>query len=441
MTVFSCLLLVLEDVLESAASLDPGLRFWRTVLSIAGYVFRSTACLGLLLVVVRPEHRRSIVWIPIAFNLLVCSTAFFTDLAFGFDENYVFYRGPLGYVPFIVPLIYLGVLLWLSFTRYNEYSGRSDRLILLCCAAFCLLSALLDATQGGTRLHDAIMISSICFFIFLRTYSREQREIERKRQYLIENIDRAITERWIQVYYQPIVSTADETVCDEEALARWKDPVEGFMSPDDFIPILEQNGLLYKLDLCVLDQVLGKIRRKTEAGVPVVPQSINISRSDFDSCDIVEEIRKRVDAVGVPRKMISIEITESVIGGDFDFIREQIIRFRSLGFPVWMDDFGSGYSTLNVLQSIPFDLIKFEMSFMKRLHEGDRGKIILTDMMRMASTLHAETICEGVETEAQMRFLQEIGCTKMQGYYFGKPVPEEKANLRAVESSLRHAGS
>ena len=212
-------------------------------------------------------------------------------------------------------------------------------------------------------------------------------------------------------------------VCDEEALARWIDPVEGFLSPADFIPTLESAGVIYKLDLCVLDQVLEKIKDMESAGLYIVPQSINLSRSDFDACDMVEEIRRRVDDFGIRRDMITIEITESIIGRDFEFIRTQVERFRSLGFPVWMDDFGSGYSSLDVLQSIQFDLIKFDMSFMRKLEEGDSGKIILTELMKMATALGVDTICEGVETEEQVRFLQTIGCSKLQGYYYLKPVP------------------
>ena len=110
-----------------------------------------------------------------------------------------------------------------------------------------------------------------------------------------------------------------------------------------------------------------------DSGVNIVPHSINLSRSDFESCDIVEEIRKRVDASGIQRDRISIEITESTIGTHFDFMKHQIQRFQELGFPVWMDDFGNGYSSLDVLQSIRFDLLKFDMGFMKKLDAGDNG--------------------------------------------------------------------
>ncbi|MBR0367004.1 MAG: EAL domain-containing protein [Clostridia bacterium] len=254
-------------------------------------------------------------------------------------------------------------------------------------------------------------------------YSRALKEEAEKKQHILENLDRAISEGWIQVYYQPIVRAVTEKVCDEEALSRWIDPVRGFLSPGDFIPVLEDAGLIYKLDLYVLEQVLQKINAQKASGFHIVPHSINLSRSDFDACDIVEEIRARVDAARVPRDRITIEITESIIGGDFDFMKTQVERFQALGFPVWMDDFGSGYSSLDVLQSIKFNLLKFDMGFMRKLDEGDSGKIILTELMKMVTSLGVDTICEGVETAAQVHFLQEIGCCKLQGFYFNKPIP------------------
>ena len=241
-------------------------------------------------------------------------------------------------------------------------------------------------------------------------------------RHVIDHFDQALEEGWVTVFYQPIVRSINDRVCDEEALSRWIDPERGFLSPGDFIPALENAGLIYRLDLYVLDSVLDKMREQRGRGLTVVPHSINLSRSDFDSCDIVGEICKRVDEAGVGRDMITIEITESIIGSDFDFMKQQVDRFRELGFPVWMDDFGSGYSSLDVLQSIQFDLIKFDKSFMRKLDEGDEGKIILRELMRMAKALGVDTVCEGVETEEQRRFLREIGCSKLQGYYYCKPV-------------------
>ena len=269
-----------------------------------------------------------------------------------------------------------------------------------------------------------------------RYFSHEMKEGLENRQFILDDFETALAENWIQVYYQSIIRSVSGQVCDIEALARWIDPERGFLSPAEFIPFLEEAGLIYRLDLYVLERVLENIKIEEKDGIFVIPHSINLSRSDFDACDMVEEIRRRVDDAGVSRDMISIEITESIIGSDFEFMKLQVERFRALGFPVWMDDFGSGYSSLDVLQSIGFDLIKFDMGFLRRLDDGGNGKIILTELMRMASALGLDTICEGVETEEHVRFLREIGCSKMQGYYFGRPVPFDAIRKMAESHTL-----
>ena len=279
------------------------------------------------------------------------------------------------------------------------------------------VSAACDRAKYACDLLRGSYISNLTY------YESGMREQVEQTRYVVSHLDQALAENWIQVYYQPIIRAGNGMVCDSEALSRWIDPERGFLSPADFIPALEGSGQIYKLDLYVIDRVLEKMQLLQKSEENVIPCSVNLSRSDFDSCDMVEEIRKRVDAAGVSRSMISIEITESIIGSDFDFIKEQVARFQELGFPVWMDDFGSGYSSLDVLQSIRFDLLKFDMSFMRKLDEGDDGKIILTKLMEMATALGVDTLCEGVETEAQVHFLQEIGCSKLQGYYFCKPLP------------------
>ncbi|MBR0303720.1 MAG: EAL domain-containing protein, partial [Clostridia bacterium] len=274
-----------------------------------------------------------------------------------------------------------------------------------------------DLNRGATE-------SVFCY------YSHDLRDRIVKKQYIIENLDRALKERWIEAYFQPIIRSVNGKVCDEEALSRWNDPVKGMLSPSEFIPPLEETGLIYKLDLYLLERVLEKINIQKASGIHIVPHSINLSRADFDACDVVEEIRRRVDEAGVERDKISIEITESVIGSNLEYMKEQITRFRDLGFKVWMDDFGNAYSSLDVLQSIQFDLIKFDMNFLKKLDESESAKIILTELMKMAASLGLDTICEGVEKESHLRFLKEIGCSKLQGYYFCRPISFEELNER-----------
>ncbi len=256
-------------------------------------------------------------------------------------------------------------------------------------------------------------------------YAEEMGEGIARRQYILESFEKAMKNGWLQAFYQPIIRSVSGFVCDEEALCRWIDPEKGILSPAEFIPVLEDAGLIYKLDLYMLDQVLIKLREQMEEGLVLVPQSINLSRSDFDSCEIVEEICRRVDSSGISRKYITIELTESIVSSDFNYMSQQVRRFQDMGFSVWMDDFGSGYASLDVLQSIQFDLIKFDMSFMRKLDESDNGKIILTELMKMTKALGVDTVCEGVETETQKQFLQEIGCSKLQGYYFCKPISKE----------------
>ncbi|MBO4396495.1 MAG: EAL domain-containing protein, partial [Eubacterium sp.] len=253
---------------------------------------------------------------------------------------------------------------------------------------------------------------------------------ETNRQYIVENLDRALEENWVTAFYQPIIRATNRKVCDEEALARWIDPNRGMLSPADFIPILEETRLIYRVDLHIVDIILERIKEQKKRGIYVVPVSVNLSRTDFEACDIVAEIDNRVTAAGVDKELITIEITESVVGENPDYMLEQVSRFQKLGFKVWMDDFGSGYSSLDMLRDIPFDLIKFDMRFMRQLDSGPNARVLLTELMRMTQSLGIETVCEGVETAEQADFLTEIGCTKMQGFYFCKPVPVDEIRER-----------
>ena len=245
-------------------------------------------------------------------------------------------------------------------------------------------------------------------------------------QYILDNFDRALSEKWIKVHYQPIVRASSNRVCDEEALSRWEDPEgRGTLMPDEFIPILEKNNLLWKLDIYVVEQVIEKLRTHRENDLYTVPVSVNLSRSDFDACDIVEEVRRRVDESGIGRDRITIEMTESTVGKDFAFMKKQVERFQALGFKVWMDDFGRGYSSMDLLQEIHFDLIKLDMYFMRHF-DKEKSRIIVIELIKMAIALGIETVVEGVETAEQAEFLKEAGCTKMQGFYYCKPIPTEQ---------------
>ncbi len=309
-----------------------------------------------------------------------------------------------------------------------------------------IFTELKDANEGrslpvkvGIYKHDdeEIPISTICDRAKMaadfdkKTYASKfvyfdesMEKATEKREYVLHHLNQALEERWIQVYYQPIVRSVTGCICDEEALARWVDPNVGMISPEDFIPIIEEAKLLYKLDLYMVERILDDMKRyKIDDTSLLVPVSVNISRYDFEYCDMVTEITRRVKDADISTRYLVIEITESVMGMDPEFLKEQVSRFHKNGFKVWMDDFGSGYSSLNVLQDFDFDLIKLDMKFMMDFGKSKKNKGIIIKIIEMAEQLGVDTLAEGVETEEQVEFLKEIGCDKMQGYLYSAPNP------------------
>ena len=256
-------------------------------------------------------------------------------------------------------------------------------------------------------------------------YDENMRQESLNKDYVLSHFEQAIRDRWIKVYYQPIVRTVNGLVCDEEALARWIDPARGMYNPADFIHVLEDAKLLYKMDLYMVDRIIEDMKRKECIGLKVVPVSINLSRHDFMLCDMVTEICSRLDKANISHSMINIEVTESVLGSNPEFIKKELQRFHDAGFKVWMDDFGSEYSSLNTLEGFDFDLIKFDMKFMRKFSLYGKNPIILNELMQMAIRLGLDTVAEGVERDDQVEFLREIGCDKLQGFYYSKPNPLE----------------
>ncbi|MBR3317490.1 MAG: EAL domain-containing protein [Atopobiaceae bacterium] len=240
------------------------------------------------------------------------------------------------------------------------------------------------------------------------------------REHVLGSLDQAIAERWIRPFYQAVVRSSTSDICNEEALARWIDPEYGQLFPDQFIPDLEEAGLLHKLDLHIVDCVIEDMRTKQEHGIAIVPVSINFSLRDLMQLNLVRELTKRADAAGLPRNLLRVELTESVASSDPVFLRRQINALHEAGFEVWMDDFGSGYSSLNTLQEFDFDLIKLDMGFL-RSAEVEKSRIILAGVVKAAAELGVGTLTEGVETAEQAEFLSSIGCDMLQGYFYARP--------------------
>lgn len=255
-------------------------------------------------------------------------------------------------------------------------------------------------------------------------------------QEIIGMMETALVAEQFVVYYQPQYNHSTGMLVGAEALVRWKHPEKGLISPGVFIPIFEDTGFITKLDFYVFKQVCRFIRRCSEKGIHLVPVSINFSRYDVFQPDFVEqleEIRKRYK---VESKYLRVEITESAAMGSSQRINDIIRKLHECGYLVEMDDFGSGYSSLNVLKDIELDIIKLDMLFLEEETENNRGGTIVSAVIRMAKWLGIPVIAEGVETVKQADFLRSIGCDYIQGYLYSKPLPEEEYEERVSRNQV-----
>lgn len=242
--------------------------------------------------------------------------------------------------------------------------------------------------------------------------------------YIISNLDTAISNGEIEIWYQPQIRALSGQVCGFEALVRWKDPEMGYLYPDQFIPVLEKNFLIHKLDSFVVEEVCKIQSQRLELGRQLIPVSVNLSLEDFQAMDIVGFIDSCADRYQVPHNYIKIEITETMIHGDPESLHRQLDSLRELGFEVWLDDFGSGYSSLNVLKDYDLDLMKIDKDFFSDFSQKSRS--IIASIIRTSKEIGMRSLAEGVETEEQFLFLKRIGCDLIQGYYFGRPAPLEQ---------------
>ncbi|MCR5672073.1 MAG: EAL domain-containing protein [Butyrivibrio sp.] len=250
------------------------------------------------------------------------------------------------------------------------------------------------------------------------------RELEKQKaleEYVIDRIDEALEKGFIKVYYQPVIRSLTGELCSCESLARWIDPEVGFLAPNSFIGALEKSKQIHKLDCHIVKTVCKDIHDRLFGGHSVVPVSVNFSRLDFLMCDMLEVVEQAVYENDIPRDFIHIEITESMIASDADLMKREIERFRDCGYEIWMDDFGSGYSSLTLLKDYDFDMLKMDMDFLSSF--TPKSKSVMQHLITMAKDIGLNTLAEGVETREQVEFLKSIGCGRLQGYYYGQPMP------------------
>ena len=258
-------------------------------------------------------------------------------------------------------------------------------------------------------------------------YNEEKQAKTIHMEKLIEAFSQALEEEQFKLYFQPKYNIQGDKnrLVSAEVLVRWISPKFGFVSPGEFINLFEENGLIGKLDAYILEKAAKYMRFiKDKYGV-YIPLSVNLSRVDMYRPNLVEEITRFVDSNNVPRDKYYIEITESAFVEDAKEVIPVINHIRDSGFKVEIDDFGSGYSSFGALASLPFDILKIDMQFIRSMDTNPKVKDIIKMIINLSKMFNATSVAEGVETEAQYLFLKESGCDVIQGYYFSKPLPIE----------------
>lgn len=248
--------------------------------------------------------------------------------------------------------------------------------------------------------------------------------------YEIEIKDRmyfALENEEFEIYFQAKYSISKEKSIGAEALVRWNIPKKGLLSPFEFIPIFEKNGFIIKLDMYVLDKVCLKISEWVKEGLRLIPVSVNMSRIHMRDIDyFIQSISQILKKYNIDSELIEIELTESALFEDTNMMIEAMARLKELGFGISLDDFGAGYSSLNILKDLPIDIIKLDKEFLDNNYGGRKFEVIICNIVKMAKELNLVVVAEGVETHEQAMFLSKIGCDIAQGYLYSKPMPAKE---------------
>lgn len=259
---------------------------------------------------------------------------------------------------------------------------------------------------------------------------------------MLSEVQRGLENGEFTFYLQPKCNMATGRIVGVESLVRWLHPNRGLVTPGEFVPLLERSGFIAKLDMYIWNQVCRYLRKWLDEGKELLPVSVNVSRVDIYTLDVVEYFKNLVRRYSIPLHLLEIEITESAYAEEYQKITAVAEQLRSTGFTVLMDDFGSGYSSLNMLKDINVDVLKIDMKFLDMNEQSaDKGLGILEAIIRMAALMGLRIIAEGVETEEQVRFLVEMGCLYGQGYYFYQPLSIERyENLLEKQENFDYRG-
>ncbi|MEG0323992.1 MAG: EAL domain-containing protein, partial [Raoultibacter sp.] len=271
-------------------------------------------------------------------------------------------------------------------------------------------------------------------------YDDEVRRLLFREKQLEDMMEQAIPNKEFQVYLQPQYKLPERTIDGAEALARWVSESEGMIFPEEFIPLFEKNGFIITLDLFVFEEVCRILQSWLDGGKPVMKVSVNCSRAHLRDRNFIDQYRQIAQKYEVPEHLINIELTESIVMEDSEFLIGVIEAIHEAGFECSIDDFGSGYSSLNMIQAIPADSLKLDKIFFRdKSKDPERTKSVVRSIVSMAKALSMDTIAEGVERWDQVEMLEDIGCDYVQGYVFACPMPVNEFEELVEFSSIMTA--
>ena len=257
----------------------------------------------------------------------------------------------------------------------------------------------------------------------IKEYDDKMREELLVTRQIVEDADNALERNDFQVYYQPKISVENKDVSGAEALVRWFHPELGYLHPGLFIDLFEENGFITKLDLYIWEEVCKTIVDWQKRGIKVVPISVNVSKKSFEDANLAEKIIELVDRYGIDHSLFEIEITEYSCLGNPDMIQNTIKQLHDAGFVIALDDFGTGYSSMIVLSRMHLDILKLDISLILN-DNADAKTNALEFAMKLAHMMNLKTVAEGIETEKQVRRIEELGADYIQGYFYSKPIPK-----------------
>lgn len=314
--------------------------------------------------------------------------------------------------------------------QLNMKKVNKDYNIKVSCGVYVITDYDMDVSEMYDRAYLAAKNCKGKFVENVAYYDESMIENMRQEQFIINEVNRAIEEEQFAVYLQPKINLLNGKSYGAEALVRWRHPTKGLMKPGDFVPIYEKNGIIGRLDQYMWRSVCKLLRKWIDEGKNPNPISLNVSRVNIYNPHLVEILKKMITEYRIPPHLLNLEITESAFIEDQSLVMKTISRLHELGFQIMMDDFGSGYSSLNVLKDMDVDYLKIDMNFLQEDAKfNGKGEKVLTSVVRMAKWLQLPAIVEGVETQEQVDFLRCIGCEYAQGFYFAKPMPVEEYEI------------